>query len=37
MIAKFIFDEMKTIFPQISKVGVWENENSCSMYYEEWN
>ena len=37
IIAKFIYDEMKKTFPQISKVGVWENENSCSMYYEQWN
>ncbi len=37
ILAKFIHDEMKKKFPQVSKVGVWENENSCSMYYENWN
>lgn len=37
ILAKFIYDEMNKIFPQVSKVGVWENENSCSMYFEEWN
>ena len=37
ILAKFIYDEMNKVFPQVSKVGVWENENSCSMYYEQWN
>ncbi len=36
IISKFIYDEMNKKFPQVSKVGVWENENSCSMYYEQW-
>ena len=36
VLAKFIYEEMNKIFPQVSKVGVWENENSCSMYYENW-
>ncbi len=34
ILAKYIYEEMSKIFPQVSKVGVWENENSCSMYYE---
>lgn len=37
IIAKYIYDELNKIFPQVSRVGVWENENSCSMYYENWN
>ena len=37
ILAKFIYDEMNKVFPQVSKVGVWENENSCSMYYEDWD
>lgn len=35
ILSKYIFDELKKTFSQISKVGVWENENSCSMYYED--
>ena len=34
VLAKYIYDGMKKVFPLVSKVGVWENENSCSMYYE---
>ena len=34
ILAKYIYEEMKKTFPQISKVGVWENDNSCSMFYE---
>ena len=37
VLSKFIYDEMNKIFPQVSKVGVWENENSCSMYFEQWD
>ena len=37
ILAKYIYEEMNKLFPQISKVGVWENENSCSMYYEQWD
>ncbi len=36
MISQFIYNEMRKEFPQVSKVAVWENDNSCSMYYEEW-
>lgn len=35
MLSQYIYDEMRKEFTQISKVAVWENENSCSMYYEE--
>ena len=34
ILSKYIYDEMKKIFVQVAKVAVWENENSCSMYYE---
>ena len=37
ILAKYIYEQMNKIFPQVSKVGVWENENSCSMYYEQWD
>lgn len=37
ILAKFIYEEMNKQFPQVCKVGVWENENSCSMYYEQWD
>ena len=36
VLAKFIYEEMNKTFPHVSKVGVWENESSCSMYYENW-
>ena len=36
ILSQYIYNEMRKEFPQVSKVGVWENENSCSMYYEEW-
>ncbi len=35
MISKFIFDEVKKVFPNVSKVSVWETPNSCASYFEE--
>lgn len=36
MLSQYIFNEMRKEFRQVFKVAVWENENSCSKYYEEW-
>ena len=35
IISKFIYTEMKKVFPNTFKVCVWETENSCACYYEE--
>ena len=35
IIAKFIYDEVKKIFPNVSRVSVWETQNSCASYFEE--
>lgn len=35
IISKFIYDEVKKIFPNVSKVSVWETQNSCASYFEE--
>ena len=35
IISKYIYDKMKNIFPQTSKISVWETENSCASYFEE--
>jgi 6-pyruvoyltetrahydropterin/6-carboxytetrahydropterin synthase len=37
IISQFIYNELRKVFPQVSKVAVWENENSCSTYFEERN
>jgi len=34
-IAKYIYDKMKDKLPEVSRVAVWETQNSCAMYYEE--
>jgi len=31
-IAKFIFDDIESSLPIITKVSVWESENSCATY-----
>lgn len=36
ILAKFIYEEMKKTTPLVSKITVWENENSCATYFEEW-
>ena len=33
-LAKFIYDEMKKTIPFVSKVAVWETNNSCAAYFE---
>ena len=33
-IAKYIYIEMKLIYKEITKVSVWETENSCATYWE---
>ncbi len=33
-IAKFIFDRIRKNMKSIYSVAVWENENSCAVYYE---
>ena len=35
IISKFIYDEVKKVFPNVSKVSVWETQNSCASYFEE--
>ena len=35
IISKFIYDEVKKVFPTVSKVSVWETQNSCASYFEE--
>lgn len=34
IISKFIYQELKKIIPQVSKVSVWETQNSCATYFE---
>ncbi|MDD3237253.1 MAG: 6-carboxytetrahydropterin synthase QueD [Candidatus Gastranaerophilales bacterium] len=34
IISKFIYVELKKIIPQVSKVSVWETQNSCASYFE---
>lgn len=33
-IAKFIYDEVKKKNKNLRSVSVWENENSCAVYYD---
>lgn len=35
VIAHYIYEEAKQIFPQVSKVAVWETNNACASYFEE--
>lgn len=34
ILSKYIYDKMKELVPQISKVSVWETSTSCASYYE---
>ena len=34
-IAKFIFEQVRDVFPTVSKVSVWETPTSCASYFEE--
>ena len=33
-LAKYIYNKMKEVVPQISKISVWETSTSCASYYE---
>lgn len=35
IIAKFIYEEAKKVFSNISRVSVWETPTSCASYFEE--
>jgi len=35
VIARFIYKKLKEKFYTITKVSVWETENSCATYYED--
>jgi len=35
IIARFIYTQLKSKFHTITKVSVWETENSCATYFEE--
>ena len=35
IIAKYIYNSMKTDVPMIYKVTVWETEDNCASYFEE--
>ncbi len=35
IIAKFIYEEAKKVFPNVSRVSVWETPTSCASYFEE--
>ncbi len=34
-IAKFIYEKVRDVFPNVSKVSVWETPTSCASYFEE--
>ncbi len=34
IMSKYIYLELKRVFPQISKVSVWETERACATYWE---
>ena len=34
IIAKFIYDRLKAEIPIVSKISVWETQNSCASYFE---
>ena len=33
-IARFIYQKMKTIYPDLVRVTVWENQRQCASYFE---
>ena len=35
IISKFIYDKLKQVIPNVSKISVWETQNSCASYFEE--
>ena len=35
IISKYIYEQMKLRIPEVSKVSVWETENSCATYFEK--
>lgn len=35
ILAQYIYNKMKELVPQISKVSVWETPTSCASYFEE--
>ncbi|MBR6127683.1 6-carboxytetrahydropterin synthase QueD [bacterium] len=35
ILAKFIYEKMKSNLPQISKVSIWETPTSCASYFED--
>lgn len=35
IIARFIYEKVREVFPSVSKVSVWETPNSCASYFEE--
>jgi len=35
MIAKFIFENVKTVIGSVYSVAVWETPTSCAVYYED--
>ena len=35
VLAKYIYEKIKTELPEVSKVSVWETPVSCASYFEE--
>lgn len=35
ILAKYIYEKMKKVVPQISKISIWETATSCASYFEE--
>ena len=35
ILSKFIYEKMEAVIPSVSKVTVWETENSRASYYKE--
>lgn len=35
MLSKFIYTQLKKEIPQLSKISIWETNNSCASYYED--
>ena len=35
ILAKFIYEKMKSNLPQTSKISIWETPTSCASYFED--
>ena len=35
VLSKYIYEKMKEVVPQISKISIWETATSCASYFEE--